>query len=35
MDEDDEEDELAAIKANGGAPVMNKDGVIELSDDDY
>ena len=35
MDEDDDEDELAATEAKGGAPVMNKDGVIELSDDDY
>ena len=34
MDEDDDEDELAATEAKGGAPVMNKDGVIELSDDD-
>lgn len=33
-DEDDDEDGLAATEAKGGAPVMNKDGVIELSDDD-
>jgi hypothetical protein len=34
MDEDDDEDELAASETRAGAPVMNKDGVIELSDDD-
>jgi hypothetical protein len=34
MDEDDEEDDLAATEAEGDVPVMNKDGVIELSDDD-
>ncbi|KAM0709689.1 hypothetical protein Q7P35_003729 [Cladosporium inversicolor] len=33
MDEDDE-DELAATDARVGARVVNKDGVIELSDDD-
>ena len=33
MNEDDE-DELAATEGMGRAPVMNKDGVIELSDDD-
>jgi len=35
MDEDDDdEDELAASEVRAGAPVVNKDGVIELSDDD-
>jgi hypothetical protein len=34
MDEDDDEDELAATEAEIGASVTNKDGVIELSDDD-
>ncbi|GAB7322305.1 hypothetical protein MBLNU13_g03283t1 [Cladosporium sp. NU13] len=34
MDEDDEEDELATTETKRGSPVMNKDGVIELSDDD-
>ena len=33
MDED-EGDELATTEAKGGAQIMNKDGVIELSDDD-
>jgi hypothetical protein len=34
MDEDDDEDELATTEFKGGTPVVNKDGVVELSDDD-